>query len=136
VENIIHLFTKQANFLRRSTVQSLPPQLVFPAWTFSGPCWTRFLWLMNGPHKLECYNPTGLERLGSDKLSSWLGPFVIWLSIWLHSQHFIFLATYGWARYAEVLLCPRLEKLANDKWSSLFGPFVIYRENKVLWIWL
>jgi hypothetical protein len=30
IENIIYLFTKQANLVRRSTVLSLPSQLVFP----------------------------------------------------------------------------------------------------------
>jgi hypothetical protein len=34
MENIIFLFTKQATLMRRSTVQSLPNQLVFPATTF------------------------------------------------------------------------------------------------------
>jgi hypothetical protein len=32
VENIINVFTKQATLIRRSTVPSLPPQLVFPAY--------------------------------------------------------------------------------------------------------
>jgi len=32
IENIIYFLTKWASLMSRSTVLSLPPQLVFPAW--------------------------------------------------------------------------------------------------------
>ncbi len=35
IENIIFLFTKQATLMRRSTIQSFSPKLVFPATTFT-----------------------------------------------------------------------------------------------------
>jgi hypothetical protein len=50
------------------------------------------------------------------------------------SQHFIFIITYEWVYWANVLHNTRLEKLAMDEYSSLLDPIVNYEENDVLLI--